>query len=102
MANKLIVLISGANQGLGYFAAEHFATAGTYKAIVGSRDLAKGQKAVDELVAAGVKKEDLDVVQLDVTSDESIEKAAKTIDDKYGRLDIVRRLIPLPPPRVYH
>ncbi|KAK5123325.1 hypothetical protein LTR85_002756 [Meristemomyces frigidus] len=89
MADKLIVLVTGANQGIGLYAAQQFAATGKHHVFVGSRDLAKGEKAVATLVAEGVDKESLEAVQLDVTSDESIEAAAKIVLEKYGRLDIL-------------
>ena len=92
---KPIVLITGANQGLGYYSAQQFANTGKYHVIIGSRDLSKGQKAIQNIAAdtnLPVNKADLDAVQIDVTDDASIEKAAKTIEEKYGRLDVVRAL----------
>lgn len=91
MAENLITLITGANQGIGYYAAGHFAKAGKYKVLLGCRDVNKAAKAIEQLVAEeGAVEDAFDVVQLDVTSDESIEKAAKSIEEEYGRLDIVR------------
>lgn len=91
MAEKLVVLISGANQGIGYYAAQHFLATGKYTVIIGSRDLAKGQQAAEDVAAAaGADRADVDAVQLDVTSDASIAAAAQTVDQKYGKLDIVR------------
>ncbi|KAH9838206.1 KR domain [Teratosphaeria destructans] len=87
--SKKLILITGANQGLGYFAAKHFAASGTYHVLLASRDLQKGQQAVDKLVLEGSSKEALEAIQLDVTSDDSIAKAVETIERKHARLDIL-------------
>ena len=87
--DRLLTLITGANQGIGYYAAQQLAATGQHTVLLGSRDLAKGQKAVEELVKEGASREALDAVQIDVTDDESIEAAVKSIEGKYGRLDVV-------------
>ncbi|KAK5734161.1 hypothetical protein LTR17_009144 [Elasticomyces elasticus] len=90
-SNKPIVLITGANQGLGYYAAQQMASTG-YHVLVGSRDITKAEKAIEQLVAddsVKVSKENLVPILIDVNSDESIQQAAKTVEDKYGKLDIL-------------
>ncbi|MSE09738.1 SDR family NAD(P)-dependent oxidoreductase, partial [Lactobacillus salivarius] len=47
------------------------------------RDLAKGKAAVSNL------NQNIDVVQLDVTDEKSIQEAVKFVTDKYGKLDIL-------------
>lgn len=93
---KLITLITGANQGLGYYAAQQFAASGKYFVYLGSRDHVKGQKAVDELVSSGSPKENISAIKIDVTSDESINEAVAQVDKEFGRLDIVRSKTPRP------
>lgn len=75
-----IVLISGGNKGLGYETARVLKDKG-YHVYIGSRNFENGQKAAKSL---GV-----DVVQLDVTDDASVQNAFNTIKDKEGRLDIL-------------
>ncbi|KAF2764604.1 dehydrogenase [Teratosphaeria nubilosa] len=87
--SEKIILITGANQGLGYFAAKHFAASSKYHVLLASRDHTKGQQAVDKLVSEGASKHVLEAVQLDVTSDDSIAQAIKTIEQQHGRLDIL-------------
>ncbi|KAK4955526.1 hypothetical protein LTR10_006465 [Elasticomyces elasticus] len=90
-SNKPIVLITGANQGLGYYAAQQMASTG-YHVLVGSRDITKAKKAIEQLVgdeSVKVSKENLEPILIDVNSDESIQQAAKTVQDKYGKLDIL-------------
>ncbi|KAK5713751.1 hypothetical protein LTR17_017518 [Elasticomyces elasticus] len=89
--NQPIVLITGANQGLGYYAAQQMASTG-YHVLVGSRDITKAGKAIEQLVAddsVKVSKENLEPIFIDVNSDESIQQAAKTVEDKYGKLDVL-------------
>lgn len=86
---ETIVLITGANQGLGYEVVKKLAAENkSFKIILGSRDQAKGEKAVSE-VSNLASNTSVDTVQIDVTSDESVEKAVKTIDEKYGRIDVL-------------
>lgn len=92
MAEKTIILITGANQGLGYYAAQQLASEGTYHVIIGSRDLSKGQKAVESLTSdesVKVNAQDLETVQIDINHDASIYAAAKAIEQKHGKLDIL-------------
>ncbi|KAK4494088.1 hypothetical protein PRZ48_014386 [Zasmidium cellare] len=90
-STKKVVLITGANTGLGYETIKALLRSGTpYSIALGSRSLQKGQDA-----AAALKKEhpnaksDISVVQIDIESDESIRKARDTIAQTYGHLDIL-------------
>lgn len=92
MTEKTIILITGANQGLGYYAAQQLASEGKYHVLLGSRDLSKGQKAIESLVSddsVKVDSQNLEPVQIDINDDASIYAAAKAIDEKYGKLDIL-------------
>jgi NAD(P)-dependent dehydrogenase (short-subunit alcohol dehydrogenase family) len=53
MTSPQIVLITGANQGLGYFAALQLSKLPGYHVLVGSRDAAKGANAVKQIEAEG-------------------------------------------------
>ena len=97
MSTKLITLITGANQGIGFHAAHRLAASGQHIILLGSRDLAKGQAAVEEITSDGdINKSDIEALALDLDSDASIQSAAETVEKKYGRLDIVRPLPPAP------
>jgi NAD(P)-dependent dehydrogenase (short-subunit alcohol dehydrogenase family) len=76
-SQQTTVLITGANKGLGYEAARRLGELG-WKVFLGSRDEERGRVAAEKLTADGV---DVVLVQLDVTSDESVASA----------LDVVRR-----------
>lgn len=59
-----------------------------YHVIMGSRSLEKGEVAVREVQAANLKGT-VSLMQLDVDDDASIEAAAKSIDEQFGRLDVL-------------
>jgi NAD(P)-dependent dehydrogenase (short-subunit alcohol dehydrogenase family) len=73
------ILITGANKGLGREAARQLIAAG-HTVYVGARDLARGQATAEELGAR--------FVQIDVTDDDSVAAAAKTIAAD-GGLDVL-------------
>ncbi|KAI7264496.1 hypothetical protein KC343_g12192 [Hortaea werneckii] len=87
--NKLITLITGANQGIGYHAAAQIAASGQHHVLVGARDQVKGQRAVDSLVSEGVHREDVEAILINVDSDDSISTAVKDVEGKFGRLDVL-------------
>lgn len=81
-----IVLISGANTGIGLATARILAANPSYTIIIGSRSLDNGLEAKSSLA-----KESLSVtaIQLDITSDASIAAAKQHIETLYGRLDVL-------------
>jgi NAD(P)-dependent dehydrogenase (short-subunit alcohol dehydrogenase family) len=83
MAEK-IAFITGGNRGLGFQTALDLK--GAAKVVIGSRDLAEGEKAVEKLRAAGV---DAEVLQFDVTDPASYQAAFDYFNKRYGRLDIL-------------
>jgi NAD(P)-dependent dehydrogenase (short-subunit alcohol dehydrogenase family) len=80
-----IALISGANKGIGFEIARGLG-AKNIKVLMGARDAARGQAAVDKLTAEGA---DARFVQLDVTDQATIQRAAEWIEKEFGRLDIL-------------
>ncbi|KAI9929951.1 hypothetical protein ASPWEDRAFT_23679 [Aspergillus wentii DTO 134E9] len=90
MSSSQIVLVTGANQGLGFsiikIAGQRESPNNTY--ILCCRSLETGQKAVQELKAQGGKA-NVDLLQLDVTNDEQITAAVKYVESTYGRLDVL-------------
>ncbi|KAI1199837.1 NAD(P)-binding protein [Nemania serpens] len=90
-ADKKILLITGGNTGLGLETVKALLQSQTaYEIIIGSRTVSKGEDAIAEL-----KKEfpqspsTLSVLQVDLESDESLEKAVSELTSKYGRLDVL-------------
>jgi NAD(P)-dependent dehydrogenase (short-subunit alcohol dehydrogenase family) len=84
MAQK-IAFITGGNRGLGFQTALDLKDPNV-RVVIGSRDQAQGEKAVEKLRAAGV---DADVLQFDVTKPSDYKVAFDYFDSKYGRLDIL-------------
>jgi NAD(P)-dependent dehydrogenase (short-subunit alcohol dehydrogenase family) len=85
MPAEQIALITGANKGIGFEVAKELAQRGVL-VLVGARDETRGRAAVDSLLARGLPVAPL---QLDVTDDDGIARAARAIDERYGRLDIL-------------
>ncbi|CAM6099836.1 unnamed protein product [Calypogeia fissa] len=81
-----VALVTGANKGIGYEIVRAFATEGL-RVVLTARDPAKGQAAVDELKAAGLK--NIYFHKLEVSSPESVKTLATWLKEKFGGLDIL-------------
>ena len=87
MGTPQIILITGANRGIGFSTAQATALRNpTSTYILACRSASSGQAAIVELKQLGVSAP-LDIVTLDVTNDMTILSAKEYIDKKYGRLD---------------
>jgi len=78
-----LALITGANKGIGFATARQLGELG-WTVLLGVRDEARGQQAEKELIAGGA---DARFVQLDVTDEQSVARAAAWIEAEYGVLD---------------
>jgi NAD(P)-dependent dehydrogenase (short-subunit alcohol dehydrogenase family) len=88
--DKKIVLITGANQGVGYETAKNLVlSSADYHVILGSRDKAKGESAAKELQSVPGVKGTVSSTQLDVTDDSSVDNSAKRLEEQWGRLDVL-------------
>ncbi len=80
-----IVLVTGANKGIGFETAGLLGARGA-TVLIGARDAARGRGAEKKLVDAGL---DARFVALDVTDDASVRDAATWIGQEFGRLDVL-------------
>ena len=82
MQDKLVALVTGANQGIGLQITKDLAAHG-FTVLVGSRSLENGEAAAKEVGP------DAHALQLDVTDAASIAAAAERIRGEFGRLDVL-------------
>lgn len=90
-SNKPLILITGANQGLGYAATKILADSGRYHVILACRSAAKGEEAIARLAAENpaVDASALTPVTMDVTDDASIAAARDAVAARFGHLDVL-------------
>ncbi|MEH6907550.1 SDR family oxidoreductase [Neobacillus drentensis] len=83
--DKQVALVTGGNRGIGYELVKQLVLKG-FKVILASRDPKRGHESAQKL-----KESDLDVsyVVMDVEDQESIRQAAITVNERYGRLDVL-------------
>ncbi len=85
MLRKRVAVVSGGNRGLGLETCKQLSLR-EYHVVLGSRDLAKGQHAADELRAHGA---DVEVHQLVVTVASSIAELRTSAEQRWGRVDVL-------------
>ncbi|WP_144549476.1 SDR family oxidoreductase [Bacillus sp. X1(2014)] len=86
MAKDLkVALITGGNRGIGYELVKQLALKG-FKVILASRDPEMGQETTQKLKELNL---DVSFVVMDVDDQESIRQAAITVNERYGRLDVL-------------
>ncbi|KAJ7092393.1 hypothetical protein B0H15DRAFT_833752 [Mycena belliarum] len=82
-----LVLITGANKGIGFEIARQIAAHHKgYHIVMGSRDVERGAKAAEALQREGLS---VEALTIDVTDDRSITAAAEIVKAKFGRLDVL-------------
>ena len=86
ISDRTIVLITGANQGIGYEVAKGLLAHENYHILLGSRDATRGAKAAEELDPTG---KIVEPITIDVTDDASIQHAVEQVESKHGRLDVL-------------
>lgn len=88
--SKTTILITGANQGIGYQVAKQLLAASTPTntnyILLGARDPSRGAQAAKDLDPSG---ESVEPLVLDVADDASVEDAAKHVQRKFGSLDVI-------------
>ena len=90
-ATKSIVLITGANAGLGFEVVKTLLQSPkAYTILLSGRSLDKAQAAVQSAGAEFPSSHsNLEAMQLDIESDDSVEKAYREIANRYGHLDVL-------------
>lgn len=91
MSTKRVLLITGANTGLGYEVIRSLSQSpNAYTILLGGRSIDKAkvaaEKAQKEFPSSA---SDIETVQIDIEDDESIAKLFEYVSSKYGRLDIL-------------
>lgn len=81
--NKKIALVTGGNRGIGLETVKQPAEKG-YKVLLGARNEEKGLEAESEFKNKGL---DVEFIKLDLGDSSTFAAAAKTIEEKYGKLD---------------
>jgi NAD(P)-dependent dehydrogenase (short-subunit alcohol dehydrogenase family) len=83
---KQIVLITGANRGIGFSIARFLARDHSFHVLLGSRDAQRGSTAAETLRAEGLSVEPL---TLDITDDSSISAAVTSVSEKHGHINVL-------------
>lgn len=81
-----IVLVTGANKGIGFGIAKHLGLNG-WEVIVGARDEQRATEAIDQLKAQGIRV--LGWVDIELKDIKSIERAASEIGERFPRLTLL-------------
>ena len=85
MSEKKTALITGANRGIGFETARQLGQQG-FKVLVGARSEESGKEAETKLKDEGF---DAEFILLDVDDAKTHKSAAQSIEEKYGKLDVL-------------
>jgi NAD(P)-dependent dehydrogenase (short-subunit alcohol dehydrogenase family) len=80
-----IALVTGGNRGIGLETVKQLAQRGMH-VLLGARNEAKGLEAAKKLKSEGL---DVEFILLDVDDEKTHARAAKTIEKKFGKLDVL-------------
>ena len=91
MTSPTIVLVTGGNNGIGYEIVKALLQSDkSYHILLGSRSLEKGERAIETLHKECPESTNtVEIVQVDLTSDESIEKAFEQVKANPGHIDVL-------------
>lgn len=82
-----VIIVTGANSGIGYEAAKEFARKGA-QTILACRSVDKAQRALNQ-IRAEVPNAKVEIIQLDLASQKSINEFADAFKSKFDRLDVL-------------
>jgi NAD(P)-dependent dehydrogenase (short-subunit alcohol dehydrogenase family) len=90
-SDYLIVLIMGANAGIGYYTSHQLAKTCNYTVLVGSSSSEKANDAIKRICAdeKSILATPLVPIVIDITKDDTITAAAHQVETQYGHLDIL-------------
>ena len=85
------ILVTGANKGIGFHAARLLAEKlPSTTILLGSRSLSNAEAALQKLRSSSPNQyTNLIPIQIDVSNQESVDRAAKEVGEKYGSLDVL-------------
>jgi NAD(P)-dependent dehydrogenase (short-subunit alcohol dehydrogenase family) len=82
---RKVIVVTGANRGIGYEIARQLAKSG-HEVIITARDANKGKQAGEKLASQGWKTR---FIQLDVTKTADIQNLRDCIEEHFGHLDVL-------------
>jgi NAD(P)-dependent dehydrogenase (short-subunit alcohol dehydrogenase family) len=83
---KKIVLVTGANKGIGFGIAKHLGLSG-WKVVIGARNEERAERAISELKALGI--DVLGWVNIELKDLDGIERAAREINERFPELTLL-------------
>jgi NAD(P)-dependent dehydrogenase (short-subunit alcohol dehydrogenase family) len=86
-----VIIVTGANSGLGYEAAKEFARKGA-RTVLACRNIDKAQAALDQIhaeISAGIPGAHAEIMQLNLASLASVREFAEAFKSRFDRLDIL-------------
>ena len=91
MSSKPVVLITGANTGIGFEIVKAlYQSSNAYEIILSGRTLSKVEKAQQTILSELPSSQStLSTLQIDINSDASIEAAAQVIKQRFERIDVL-------------
>jgi NAD(P)-dependent dehydrogenase (short-subunit alcohol dehydrogenase family) len=90
MSQQRVILISGANQGIGLAAVKMLSARHPEDTILlGTRQVKNGEDAIKQSITETNNMSNVKIVQLDVTDQASVDAAVKHIEHEYGHVDVL-------------
>lgn len=84
--SRRVALVTGANKGIGFHVVQRLAAPeNNLHVLLGARDAARGREALERLG----RPNNVELLEIDVASDASVEAAASAVREKHGRLHLL-------------